>query len=231
MQFFSNKIYVDGGSKSFNDIINDVRGGMTKTASKKKDDHDSKESMMKTNKEDVKSEDHGKSGKEVGLTPAQRKLPPALRKAIAKKKKSKKANSSSALKIASIKKVSNDEVVLTLAQDESLMADTDMNEGVNEDILDDSGDDQDDGYEVVIDGDDSALNVDDSSMTDEASACGDMSMAGSEKESCWKMKGASEGQNFVKIANLTDKQKTNFRKYWENVWPKEFIDAVLSTEN
>ena len=90
MQFFSNKIYVDGGAKSFNDIINDVRGGMTKTASKKKDDHDAKESMMKTNKEEVKSVDHGKSDNEKGRTPAQKKLPPALRKAIAKKKKGKK---------------------------------------------------------------------------------------------------------------------------------------------
>lgn len=216
MQFFSNKIYVDGGSKSFNDIINDVKGGMTKTASKKKDDHDSKESMMKTNKEDVKSEDHGKSGKEEGLTPAQKKLPPALRKAIAKKKKSKKANSSSALKIASIDKVSDDEVVLTLAQH----VESEMNEN-----------NEDEGYEVVIDGEDASKSVEPSDEEKESKSCGDMAMAGSEKESCWKMKGASEGQNFVKIANLTDKQKTNFRKYWENVWPKEFIDAVLSTEN
>jgi hypothetical protein len=36
---------------------------------------------------------------------------------------------------------------------------------------------------------------------------------------------------FVKIANLTDKQKGVFRKYWSNIWPKEFIDAVLDTEN
>ena len=219
MQFFSNKIYVDGGSKSFNDIINDVKGGMTKTASKKKDHHDSKESMMKTNKEEAKSEDHGKSGNEEGLTSAQKKLPPALRKAIAKKnksKKSKKADSSSALKIASIDKVSDDEVVLTLAQH----VESEMSE-----------DKEDEGYEVVIDGEGANKPVEPSDEEKESKSCGDMAMAGSEKESCWKMKGASEGQNFVKIANLTDKQKTNFRKYWENVWPKEFIDAVLSTEN
>lgn len=220
MQFFSNKIYVDGGAKSFNDIINDVRGGMTKTASKKKDDHDAKESMMKTNKEEVKSEDHGKSDNEKGLTPAQKKLPPALRKAIAKKKKGKKASSSSALKIASIDKVSDDEVVLTLAQH----VESEMDE-----------DKKDEGYEVVIDGvDNSGSDSSPDEFSDEekeSKSCGDIAMSGSEKESCWKMKGASEGQNFVKIANLTDKQKSNFRKYWENVWPKEFIDAVLSTEN
>jgi hypothetical protein len=36
---------------------------------------------------------------------------------------------------------------------------------------------------------------------------------------------------FVKIANLTEKQKGVFRDYWSNIWPKEFIDAVLDTEN
>jgi hypothetical protein len=223
MQFFSNKIYVDGGSKSFSDIINDVKGGMVKTASKKKDDHDSKESMMKTNKEETGDKAHKGSVKDGGLTPAQKKLPPALRNAIAKKnkgKKSKKADSDSTLKIAAIDKVSDDEVVLTLAQHVESM----------ESIADSE---EDEGYEVVIDGEgkeDSPEGASESKDV-EAKSCGDMTMAGSEKESCWKMKGASEGQNFVKIANLTEKQKGNFRKYWENVWPKEFIDAVLSTEN
>jgi hypothetical protein len=36
---------------------------------------------------------------------------------------------------------------------------------------------------------------------------------------------------FIKVANLTDKQKGVFREYWSNIWPKEFIDAVLDTEN
>lgn len=224
MQFFSNKIYVDGGAKSFNDIINDVRGGMTKTASKKKDDHDAKESMMKTNKEEVKSEDNADSGKGGGLTPAQKKLPPALKKAILKKKKGKKADSSSALKIASIDKVSDDEVVLTLAEYTESKEETHDGEDKKESK-------SDEGYEVVIDGDSASKSEGSDDSEKESKSCGDMAMAGSEKESCWKMKGASEGQNFVKIANLTDKQKSNFRKYWENVWPKEFIDAVLSTEN
>ena len=43
-------------------------------------------------------------------------------------------------------------------------------------------------------------------------------------------KSASSVQ-FVKIANLTDKQKSVFRTYWSNIWPKSFIDAVLNTEN
>jgi hypothetical protein len=42
---------------------------------------------------------------------------------------------------------------------------------------------------------------------------------------------ASEQPKFVKIANLTEKQKSHFRKYWDNVWPKDFIEALLSVQN
>ena len=82
MQFFSNKIYVNGSNKSFQDIINDVKGtGMVKEASKK---------MPAELIENFKSDKSGKSGKSgvsgksgnSGLTSAQKKLPPALQKAI-----------------------------------------------------------------------------------------------------------------------------------------------------
>ena len=42
---------------------------------------------------------------------------------------------------------------------------------------------------------------------------------------------SSNHEEIVKIANLTDKQKSVFRTYWSNIWPKSFIDAVLNTEN
>jgi methionyl-tRNA synthetase len=56
-------------------------------------------------------------------------------------------------------------------------------------------------------------------------------VSGMTEEAGWSAKAASRSPKFVKIANLTEKQKGKFRSYWSNVWPKEFIDAVLDTEN
>jgi len=263
MQFFSNKIYVNGGQKSFQDIINDVKGGMTKTAAKKDDvkkEEEKSATMQKTTKggkmpkevlENFKNKgksnskgDDGKSGasgdNSSGLTPAQKKLPPALRAAIAKKKgkkgKKKANDSSSYMKIASIDKVSDDEVILTLAQmhDEAAIHDeAEMHDEAaihDEAMMSESGwsesaSDEDEEEVVIDDSDeDKVESADCGSMKSEG--CGKMPMASSDDS-----KLASSDKKFVKIANLTDKQKSNFRKYWEGVWPKEFIDAVLSTEN
>jgi hypothetical protein len=37
-------------------------------------------------------------------------------------------------------------------------------------------------------------------------------------------------KKFVKIANLDDKTKSWLRSYWENLYPKEFVDAMLSSK-
>lgn len=240
MQFFSNKIYVNGSQKSFQDLIDGVKNpGMTKVASSAEAPvkEAGKEAMMekttkggKMPKEVVehfkdKSEGSGKSGAsgrsgasgksgksgasgKSGLTAAQKKLPAALQQAILDKKKAEADDQG--LKIASIEKVNDNEVVLTLATShEAGWAHAETN--------------SDDGEEVVID-------------DSEESKSGKSGKSGKEscyssKESCWSGKMASEQPKFVKIANLTEKQKSHFRKYWDNVWPKDFIEALLSVQN
>lgn len=240
MQFFSNKIYVNGSQKSFNDIINDVTNkGMVKEASKQENKSAMMEKTTKgkkmpkelVEKFKAKSGDSekgkpakkpGKGSAKGGLSPAQKKLPPALQKAILDKKSS---DNNSSLKIASIDKINDDEVMLTLT------AQTEVEAEMHTEA---SG--------MVMSEEDSEVDIEDAEDAEEDESedkeeikkedCGSMATAGwSEKESCWSSKSASESPKFVKIANLTDKQKNNFRKYWGDVWPKEFIDAILSTEN
>lgn len=222
MQFFSNKIYVNGSNKSFQDIINDVKGtGMVKEASKKMPaELIEKFKSGKSGKSGVsgksgKSGVSGKSGKSE-LTSAQKKLPPALQKAIMNKKK---ADSESSLKIASIEKVNDNEVLLTLAQCQP------MSDKVESDVVIDSGDSEE---------------SDMSGHSGKSGKSGHSGMhSGMHKEECgsnmvmsdYSAKSAGAEPKFVKIANLTDKQKGHFRKYWGDVWPKEFIDAILSTQN
>ena len=216
MQFFSNKIYVNGSNKSFQDIINDVKGtGMVKEASKKMPaELVGKFKADKSGKSGVS----GKSGKsgDSGLTSAQKKLPPALQKAIMNKKK---ADSESSLKIASIEKVNDNEVLLTLAQCKP------MSGKVESDVVIDSGDFEE---------------SDMSGHSGKSGKSGHSGMhSGMHREECgsnmvmsdYSAKSAGAEPKFVKIANLTDKQKGHFRKYWGDVWPKEFIDAILSTQN
>ena len=218
MQFFSNKIYVSGPQKSFQDIIADVKGNMTKVASKQepksamlhKNTKGKKPVVDEKSKAGAKKPEVGtkKPGTGAGLSAAQKKLPPALQKAILNKKK---ADSESTLKIASIQKLNKDEVILTLAAYED-------------------GEDREDGEEIIIDDDSECegkyKKIDKESMSDEESM---LAMTG--KKSCSASKLSSQEPKFVKIANLTDKQKGNFRKYWGDVWPKEFIDALLSVDN
>ena len=66
----------------------------------------------------------------------------------------------------------------------------------------------------------------DEGMTDEGVT--DEGMTDEGCESCGTTMASSS--DFVKIANLTDKQKSAVRSYWQNVWPKEFIDAVLDKD-
>ena len=41
---------------------------------------------------------------------------------------------------------------------------------------------------------------------------------------------ASDYGKFVKVSNLTSNQKDYFKNYWDSVWPKEFIDALLTDQ-
>ena len=38
---------------------------------------------------------------------------------------------------------------------------------------------------------------------------------------------SSDYGKFIKVSNLTSNQKDYFKNYWDSVWPKEFIDALL----
>jgi hypothetical protein len=127
----------------------------------------------------------------------------------------KKADSESSLKIASIEKVNDNEVILTLAQCKP------MSRNVEADVVIDSSD------------------FEESGMSGHSGKSGKSGHSGMHKEECgsnmvmsdYSAKSAGAEPKFVKIANLTDKQKGHFRKYWGDVWPKEFIDAILSTQN
>jgi len=254
MEFFTNRIVVNGPKKSFADIINEVSNkGMKKKASK-----------------DAELSE----GEKAQLTPAQEKLPENLAKAIAnsnkkKKKKSKKvkgkkkAGSGDSVKISSI--TPNEDGTVTLDIDEKVLAtkvaeeedysepsDDEMDENCDEDEGEDE--ETDDVEETDEDEDEDEDESEDEEGSDSEGSSYVASLEAFEKEMGWDKESASDmkqaiegdkcgcGTNyaeskeassvqFVKIANLTDKQKGVFRKYWSNIWPKEFIDAVLDTEN
>lgn len=216
MQFFSNKIYVNGSTKTFQDIINDVKGGMNKTASKKeavmmkhtkhtKHTEDASCDEGETSKDKKKSKVKGKTSDSVGLSDAQKKLPLALQKAILNKKKAN--DNASYLKIAGIKIVNKDEVVLELQGNVKTAKHS----------------------KKVIKNRKDTKKVQDSEgvLTDDLGVGGDLVKETVGSMGCM----SSNNSKFVKIANLTDTQKTNFRKYWDGVWPKDFIDALLSVQN
>jgi hypothetical protein len=208
MKFFSNKISVNGPSRSFHDIIQDVAGGMKKQASVVEDAADmTKEAKGKDLPDFIKEKiEERKSSKGKPAKKGKGAVPPEFAA------KQKKADAADLVKVADVIKVSDDEVLLVIAEDASDSSPLEV------DIEDDASD-----REVM-----EAMNA------VAGQACG-MSNDVVEGSGCaassWSDKEASASPKFVKIANLTDKQKSQFRSYWANVWPKAFIDAVLETEN
>jgi len=230
MKFFSNKISVNGPSRSFNDIIQDVAGGMKKQASAVDApevlEKEAKKNLPAFIKEKIEERKGHEGGDSVGEKPAKGKVPPQLAQ-YTKKKKNKKAGSDDIVKVADVIKVNDDEVLLVLAEDKE--CDTDV------DIEDDSTDEAIAEAMGVVSAAGCGYGSKESGSCE---ACGTSYAAGEAEEAGgmteeagWSAKAASESPKFVKIANLTEKQKGKFRSYWSNVWPKEFIDAVLDTEN
>lgn len=229
MKFFSNKISVNGSSRSFNDIIQDVAGGMKKQASAVDApevlEKEAKKELPAFIKEKIEERKGHEGGDSVGEKPAKGEVPPQLAKYM--KKKNKKAGSDDIVKVADVIKVNDDEVLLVLAEGKD--CDTDV------DIEDDSTD------EAIAEAMGAVAAAGcgyDSKESGSCEACGTSYAAGEAEEAGgmteeagWSAKAASESPKFVKIANLTDKQKGKFRSYWSNIWPKDFIDAVLDTEN
>lgn len=203
MKFFSNKISVNGPSRSFNDIIRDVTGGMSKQAS-------------------------AVDAPEVLEKEAKKELPAFIKDKInERKKKPKEAESDGFSKIADVIKVNDDEVLLVLANSSDDETDVDIEDDhADEEITEAMG-------AVAAAGCGYGTKESDSSCASDS---------GGEEEEIGnayrphsnpprRPKTSSEHPKFVKIANLTDKQKGKFRSYWSNVWPKEFINAILDTEN
>ena len=221
MRFFSNKIYVNGAAKNFNDIVNDVAGGMNKQASaaaepsiQKEAKKGEKPAFLKGKGDPSKGKQPEKSEKPAkgGLTPAQKKLPIGLQKAIAAKKSSVNGED---VKIASIAANGKDSVEIEFVSSEAKYAEIEITDdgqvkSAGKGGMMVSGPEDKTGGDVITEG------------------MGDEGMGDEGCESCGTTMASSS--DFVKIANLTDKQKSAFRSYWQNVWPKEFIDAVLDKD-
>jgi hypothetical protein len=222
MRFFSNKISVNNTSRSFNDIISDVAGGMKKQASAAAEPVEMTKEAKKGElpafiKEKIEERKGGKD-KPAKKSKGKGKLPAAF---LAQQ--GKKAESSDIVKVADVVKVSDDEVLLVLAEGDAV---TEMAVDIEDDATDEAM------LEAMGTVANEATGYSEGAEAGSCEACG-TAMAGSdmESEAGWGGKEASSSPKFVKIANLTDKQKGKFRSYWSNVWPKDFIDAVLETEN
>jgi len=222
MRFFSNKISVNNTSHSFNDIINDVTGGRKKQASVTAEPAEmTKEArkgelpaFIKEKIEERKAGDDPKPAKK-----GKGKFPAAF-----KAQQGKKAEAMHIVKVADVVKISDDEVLLVIAEGD---APVEMKVDIEDDATDEAM------LEAMGTVAGEACGHSEGSVGDSGcEACG-TAMAGSnmESEAGWGGKEASASPKFVKIANLTDRQKGKFRSYWSNIWPKDFIDAVLETEN
>ena len=203
MEFFTNRIIVNESKKSFADIISEVTNkGMKKKAS-----------VLKQ-----------------------------------------KNNKSGVIKVASITKISklgDDEAELDIEVEDEEVEDTVDEDAEVEDVVDeddsdddemaDDADDADDADEESDDDADEELDEDDTEVEDgnidhlELLSNFEKEMGlgkeSNEMHSSYADEKSASSVQFVKIANLTDKQKSVFRTYWSNIWPKSFIDAVLNTEN
>jgi hypothetical protein len=223
MKFFNNRINVNGASKTFDDIISEVAGGMKKQASVA--EPLSKEA--KNPKDELPDFIKNKMKKGKGNKGKKGEVPPQLVPFV-KGKGNKKASSAELVKIADVVKVSDDEVILVLA--EGMDAEGMDAEGMGAEAVEIEDDATDEAMMEAMNN--VAVEAIGSSEGESCEACG-TAMASSDEpvEAGWSDKSASASPKFVKIANLTDKQKGKFRSYWSNVWPKDFIDAVLDTEN
>ena len=211
MEFFTNRIIVNESKKSFADIISEVTNkGMKKKAS-------------------VLKQKNNKSGviKVASIT-----------------KISKLGDDEAELDI----EVEDEEVEDTVDEDaevEDVIDEDDSDDDEMEDDADDADDadeeSDDDADEELDDDADEELDEDDTEVEDgnidhlELLSNFEKEMGlgkeSNEMHSSYADEKSASSVQFVKIANLTDKQKSVFRTYWSNIWPKSFIDAVLNTEN
>lgn len=228
MEFFTNRIIVNESKKSFADIISEVTNkGMKKKASvlKQKDNKSDVIKVASITKISKLGDDEAELDIEVEDTEVEDAVD----------------------EDTEVEDAVDEDAVDEDDSDEDEMED-DADEESDEDAEDDADEESDD------DAEDDDTEVEDENMdhlellsnfekemgldkesNEMHSSYADKKEMGLEKEtnemcSSSDEKSASSVQ-FVKIANLTDKQKAVFRTYWSNIWPKSFIDAVLNTEN
>ena len=211
MEFFTNRIIVNESKKSFADIISEVTNkGMKKKAS-------------------VLKQKNNKSGviKVASIT-----------------KISKLGDDEAELDIE-VEDEEVEDVVDEDAEVEDVIDEDDSDDDEMEDDADDADDadeeSDDDADEELDDDADEELDEDDTEVEDgnidhlELLSNFEKEMGlgkeSNEMHSSYADEKSASSVQFVKIANLTDKQKSVFRTYWSNIWPKSFIDAVLNTEN
>lgn len=230
MRFFSNKIYVNGASKNFNDIIGDVAGGMKKQAS---------------TDASIKEEPIVKQAKEA-ITGAQaNKLPKNLVKAIKAKEdkqgkgSGKKGNNPFAnkkkssvdgeeVKIASISAGNDGAVEIEFVPVEAKFAEIEISDDGQVKVAKWGEAAKSESGEAGKDGNQDGDKKGEAMSAEGGYESGMTAESGEGCEACGTTMASSS--DFVKVANLTDKQKSAFRSYWQNIWPKEFIDAVLDKD-
>ena len=151
-----------------------------------------------------------------------------------------KNNKSGVIKVASITKISklgDDEAELDIEVEDEEVEDTVDEDAEVEDVIDedDSDDDEmEDDADEELDEDDTEVedgNIDHLELLSNFEKEMGLGKESNEMHSSYADEKSASSVQFVKIANLTDKQKSVFRTYWSNIWPKSFIDAVLNTEN
>ena len=238
MEFFTNRIIVNESKKSFADIISEVTNkGMKKKASVIK---------QKNNKSDVikvasitKISKLGDDEAELDIEVEDEEVEDAV-------------DEDTEVEDVVDEDTEVEDVVDEDAVDEEDSDEDEMDDDTDEESDDDADEELDDDADEESDDDDTEVedgNIDHLELlsnfekemglgkesNESYSSYADEKEMGLDKEtnemcSSSDEKSASSVQ-FVKIANLTDKQKSVFRTYWSNIWPKSFIDAVLNTEN
>ena len=218
MEFFTNRIIVNESKKSFADIISEVTNkGMKKKASVIK---------QKNNKSDVikvasitKISKLGDDEAELDIEVEDEEVEDTV---------DEDAEVEDSVDEDAIDEEDSDEDEMDDDADEESDddADEESDDDADEELDDDADEESDDDDTEVEDG-----NIDHLELLSNFEKEMGLGKESNESYSSYADEKSASSVQFVKIANLTDKQKSVFRTYWSNIWPKSFIDAVLNTEN
>ena len=217
MEFFTNRIIVNESKKSFADIISEVTNkGMKKKASvlKQKDNKSDVIKVASITKISKLGDDEAELDIEVEDT----------------------EDEDTEVEDTEDEDTEVEDTVDEDSDDDELEEDDADEDDADEDDADEDDTDDDDADDDDADDDDVDTEVEDTEvdhlelLSNFEKEMG-LGKESNESYSSYSDEKSASSVQFVKIANLTDKQKTVFRTYWSNIWPKSFIDAVLDIEN